>query len=336
MVNVTVIIPNYNGLHFLKPCLDALEKQSCRDFEVLLVDNGSSDGSREYIESLGSAVKSILLSENTGFTGAVNAGIKASGSKYTVLLNNDTEVFPEYLEEMVRVMEEDKSGRLFAVSPQMIQLHHPELLDDAGDGYCLAGWAFQRGTGQPVTTPKYSRPAYVFSACAGAALYRTELLREIALSDGSVFDPAHFAYLEDVDVSFRAAIHGYRVLYLPSSKVLHVGSGTSGSKYNAFKVRLAARNNVWLNVKNMPLLMLIVNLPFLLIGVLIKQCFFAAKGFGKEYFRGFLEGLGGINRLELCPFRMKNLGNYLRIEWMMLLDCFAYLGDFLARRLKRP
>ena len=341
--NYTVIIPNYNGLHFMENCMAALEKQSYTSFVVLIVDNGSTDGSKEYLEKLAGSdspleIRTILLDTNTGFSGAVNAGIAAAETEYVVLLNNDTEADPDYLKELNAVFEKDRRKKLFAVSPMMIQLYHRDLLDDAGDGYNLLGWAFQRGVGQPVKTAKFGRETSVFSACAGAAAYRKSVLEEIAFpdEDNAYFDPLHFAYLEDLDVSFRARIRGYGIVYAPDAKVFHVGSGTSGSKYNSFKVRLAARNNVYLNYKNMPLLMLLVNLPWILAGVLIKQIFFIRRGFGKEYASGFAEGLKTLGkcRPHKTPFRFAALGNYLKTEWMMITDLFSYIQDFLNRHLR--
>ncbi len=245
---VTVIIPNYNGLAFLEPCLAALERQTYENFDILVVDNGSGDGSVQWLRQRGIPV--IPLKENLGFAAAVNAGIRAVKSPYVLLLNNDTEAEPEFVEELVRCI--SRSKRIFAVSSKMIQLHHRELMDSAGDMYCVLGWAFQRGVGQ--SSRRYNRMGEVFSACAGAAIYRREVFEVIGY-----FDEKHFAYLEDVDVCYRAKLFGYHNLYCPKAVVYHVGSGTSGSKYNEFKVKLAARNQIYLNYKNMPWLQLAVN-----------------------------------------------------------------------------
>lgn len=343
MKKATVVIPNYNGKNFLYPCMEALRRQTYTDFEVLIVDNGSSDGSPELIREMEGGfpfpVKGIFLSENTGFSGAVNAGIGAASGEYVVLLNNDTEAEPGYLEALCRELDADREGRLFAVTPKMIQLYHKDLLDDAGDGYNLLGWGFQRGVGQPVTAKAHNRRRQVFSACAGAAAYRRELLLKLALPGTSrapeCFDLQHFAYLEDMDLSYRARIRGYRILYCPEAEVYHVGSGTSGSRYNAFKVRLAARNNVYLNYKNMPLLQLLINLPGILLGVLIKQLFFLRIGFGKEYGKGVLEGLRTLPACRKVPFSWKHLPHYAAIELRLFADTFSYAGDFLRRRLQK-
>ncbi|MDO4266577.1 MAG: glycosyltransferase family 2 protein [Eubacteriales bacterium] len=353
MSKVTIIIPNYNGKHFLYPCMNALLGQTYTDFDVLIVDNGSTDGSQEVIRSFSFPfpVRGIFLTENTGFSGAVNAGIYEAEGEYVILLNNDTEACPGYVGELAAALDRDRKKRVFAVSPKMIQLYHKDLLDDAGDGYNLLGWAFQRGVGQPVSTLKFNCAKSVFSACAGAAIYRKDLLQELALPKESgqtgaeggahtgaaaypeYFDLQHFAYLEDIDLCYRARVRGYDVRYCPEAEVYHVGSGTSGSKYNAFKVRLAARNNVYLNYKNMPLLQLFINLPFILTGVLVKLSFFTKIGFGKEYRAGFAEGIKTLSACRKTRFRIKNLPHYFAIELRLIGDTFSYIGDFLRRHL---
>lgn len=173
---VTVIIPNYNGMKFLEPCFEALKAQTYRNFKILVVDNGSSDGSKEWLKAQG--VDTIFLEENTGFSGAVNIGIKAADTPYVILLNNDTKADEYYVAEMVKAIE--RSPKIFSVSSRMIQMYHPDLMDDAGDMYCILGWAYQRGIGQSVK--KYGRSRRVFSACAGAAIYRREVSSRSVIS----------------------------------------------------------------------------------------------------------------------------------------------------------
>lgn len=324
MKKVTIIIPNYNGLTFLDPCFRALKKQSEKDFDVLVVDNGSVDGSVDWLKE--HRIPSIFLPENTGFSGAVNAGIRKAHTPYVILLNNDTEPEPDYVRELLRLM--DRSDAIFSASSRMLQLHHKELIDDAGDLYSLPGWAFQRGVGQ--SAKGYHRPCRVFAACAGAAIYRREVFETIGY-----FDEAHFAYLEDMDVGYRARIYGYDNVYCPKAVVYHVGSGTSGSKYNSFKVKLAARNIVYLNYKNMPLLQLLINAPFLLAGTAIKYAFFRKMGLGSDYRAGLLEGFKTVRSCRKVPFHPKHLGNYLRIEWELAAGTAIYIWEFLKRRWKK-
>lgn len=321
---VTIIIPNYNGLSFMEPCMAALERQTCRDFDVLVVDNGSTDGSVEWLKER--EIPSVFLEENTGFSGAVNTGIRAAKTAYVILLNNDTEAEPDYVAGLLRAIE--SSGRIFSVSPKMIQMHHRELMDDAGDMYSIMGWAYQRGVGQEVS--RYDRPCHIFSACAGAAIYRREVFEEIGY-----FDEMHFAYLEDIDVGYRAKIAGYYNRYCPQAVVYHVGSGTSGSKYNSFKVRLAARNNVYLNYKNMPPLQLAVNSLPIALGILGKYGFFKKLGFERDYVEGILEGIQTAHKTKRVPYRRDRLSNYLAIEWELIYGAALYIYEFSRRQIRK-
>lgn len=320
---VTIIIPNYNGLKFMEPCFKALRAQSDQNFELLVVDNGSTDGSVKWLED--HQIPSIFLEENTGFSGAVNIGIRESVTPYVILLNNDTEPQPDYVKEMVKAIQ--RSPKIFSVSSKMIQLYHKDLMDDAGDMYSVLGWAYQRGVGQK--SSGYNKACRVFSACAGAAIYRREVFDKIG-----GFDEDHFAYLEDIDVGYRAKICGYENWYCPKAVVYHVGSGTSGSKYNSFKVKLAARNNLYLNYKNMPLLQLILNSLPILTGMAVKYMFFRRIGFASDYIEGVKEGLKTLKKTKKVRFQMSRLGNYIRIEGELILGTFLYVWEFMKRKLK--
>lgn len=324
-MKTTVVIPNYNGKAVIKDCLTALAGQTAQDFEVVVVDNGSADGSEQGLDRWFPGVRLIRFEENRGFDCAVNEGIRGSRAEYVILLNNDTVPFPDYVERLVAAIEKDE--RIFSVSPKMIQARRQDLLDDAGDSYCALGWAFQRGVGQPVE--RYDKPERIFSSCAGAAIYRRSIFDRIGL-----FDENHFAYLEDLDIGYRALIYGYRNRYEPEAKVYHVGSATSGSRYNPFKVRLSARNSVYLNYKNMPLPFFILNFLPLLAGWLIKYRFFCKMGFGAEYREGLQEGIRTLSCCRKVPFRWKHLKNYLYIEWQLIVNTFVYAAEFLRRRRK--
>lgn len=282
MCEVSVIIPNYNGKQYLKTCLDALRTQTSRNFKTILVDNGSQDGSREYVQEQYPEVKIVALKENTGFCGAVNAGIRVSASPYVLLLNNDTQAEPEFVENLTKAVKKRKN--CFSVQAKMLQMHDETRMDDAGNAYCAFGWAFAEGKGRPET--EYCTERQIFSSCAGAAIYRRDILDKIGL-----FDEEHFAYLEDLDICYRARLRGYENWFCPSARVLHVGSGTSGSRYNLFKVRYSSRNNIYLAYKNMPLAQLIWNSPLLLLGFAAKALFLTSKGYGGEYIRGLKNGI---------------------------------------------
>ncbi len=321
MRSVSVIIPNYNGKHFLAPCLDALKKQSVPDFEILVVDNGSSDGSCAFLAEQYPEVKVIALPENTGFTGAVNTGVQAAEGTYVLLLNNDTVPDDDFVAELLKGIRE--RPKAFSCGSCMLTLADPTVLDSAGDLYSALGWAFARGKGKKAE--KFQKPVRVFSVCVGAAIYRRDLFLELGLLDEN-----HFAYLEDMDIGYRARIRGYENWYIPSAKVLHVGSGTSGSTHNAFKVTHSSRNNVYMIHKNMPLLQRILNSPLLFLGFFVKKIYFTRKGFGEIYAKGLKEGrvLAGSEegRLHRQPFHWNNLGHYFRIQLELWVNLFRRRG----------
>ena len=320
-ITTTIIIPNYNGLKFMDECIRSLNAQTYPNFRTLVVDNGSTDGSVEWLKE--HQIDTIFLPENTGFSGAVNVGIKAADTPYVLLLNNDVRVDEYFVAEMVRAI--GQSERIFSVSSRMIQMYHPDRLDDAGDMYSLLGWAYQRGVGRDLT--HYRRSSRVFSACAGAAIYRREVFEEIGY-----FDEMHFAYLEDIDVGYRAKIYGYDNVFCPEAVVYHVGSGTSGSKYNSFKVKLAARNNVYLNYKNMRAWQLLLNSPCLLAGTFVKFLFFKKMGFGKDYVSGFLEGIRTLKNCKRVPSFKGRIQREIGIQLELIAGTAVYVYEFSRRQ----
>lgn len=312
---VTIIIPNYNGRQLLKNCIKTLESQTCQNFKVLIVDNGSTDNSVDVTSEI-LDMEIIALSENTGFCGAVNTGIRHTKTPYFILLNNDTEAEPEFVEALLDNIKQ--SDRIFSCGAMMIDYHNRELIDNAGDYYTALGWAAARAKGRKVCD--YETEQEVFSCCGGASIYRTDAARELGL-----FDEQHFAYLEDVDIGYRARIHGYRNYYVPQAKVYHVGSATTGTRYNEKKVFLAARNSMYLIYKNMPLLQMVLNLPLILAGILVKLLFFMKKGFAGEYLKGIGAGLSGISKCKKVVFRMKYIGNYARIQLALWVNIFRVI-----------
>ncbi len=318
MGKITVVIPNYNGIKYIQSCLKSLENQTIEKFYTIVVDNGSTDGSCALIREQFPDVQLVELSENLGFSAAVNKGIELSNSKYVLLLNNDTVAEADFLEEMERAI--DESSMIFSVSAKMIQMKDANKIDGAGDRYCALGWAYARYKDKDVHNAMM--PCHIFSACAGAAIYRRDLLNKIGL-----FDCNHFAYLEDLDIGYRAKIYGYENHYAPNAKVYHVGSGASGSRYNEFKISLSAKNNVYLLYKNMPILQLLLNLPLLLIGFLVKYLFFLLKGYGKVYAAGLLKGIKFCFTEEAkshkVRFQVRNLSHYFKIQLELWLRCLV-------------
>lgn len=338
MKEITVVIPNYNGIKYLTDCLESLRQQEAGtpEFTVLVVDNGSTDGSVELLEQYsyeqsnaskvydesGNAldIRTILLRDNTGFCHAVNIGIQASETPYVILLNNDTKVKTGFIKTLYHAIEKD--NKIFSVSSRMLMWDKPELIDDAGDRYCVLGWAYARGKGK--NAADYDKPAEVFATCGGASIYRKSVFEEIGY-----FDEAHFAYLEDLDIGYRARIYGYHNFYEPSAQVLHFGSASSGSRYNEFKTRLSSANNVYVIGKNMPFLQLLLNIPFLLLGFGIKFIFFCCKKMGILYLKGLWQGTKRCfceeGRRAKVPFCFARIGNYVNIQIQLYLNVFRMI-----------
>ncbi len=320
---IAVVIPNINGEKWLYDCIRSVLDGSYKDIEVVVVDNGSTDGSREIIESFtGEPVRGIYLDRNTGFSAAVNLGICSTEGEYVALFNNDAFADKDWLSELVKAMDVDEN--IFSVATLMLQFKDSSLCDDAGDYVNIFGWACKRGDG--LYAQRYSKPCEVFTACGGAVLYRRSILNEIGL-----FDENFFAYLEDVDIGWRARNAGYKNVFCPTAKCKHICSATTGSKYNDFKSIQSGRNNILLPYKNLPLLLLIVNLPFLLIGYLIKVLFFCIRGYGKPFIKGTFESFGMFKKVRKYPFRIKNLPHYIKNEWSMICGVFVYI-DYRVRR----
>ena len=318
---VSVVIPNYNGKEYLMNCVDSLMQQHGRAFEVIIVDDCSTDGSMEEValkypeNDAFPLMRYVRNKENVGFAASVNRGIRKAGAEYVILLNNDTEAEPDFVNAMVRSIR--RSPRIFSVQAKMIQLHDKTKLDSSGDYLCALGWAFTKGKDKPEAL--YNRRKRIFSACGGAAIYRKKLLEELGM-----FDEKHFAYLEDVDIGYRALLHGYDNIYEPAAVVYHAGSGSSGSRYNEFKARLSGRNNIYMLHKNMPMWQRILNAPLLVLGFAAKIAFYISKGLGRVYVSGLIEGikLARANRGRYVDFSVVPVRNVIVMELRLVTNIF--------------
>jgi GT2 family glycosyltransferase len=276
-----VVIPNWNTREFLGPCLRSLARQRFRDFETVVVDSASTDGSVGFVEENFPDVRVVRLPENLGFSGAVNAGIRASDAELVALLNNDTEQDPGWLETLVRAAERHPEAGLFA--SKLVDFEDRRVLDGAGDALRPSGFPYRLGHGE-VDRGQFEREEFVFSACAAAALYRRSVFEDVGL-----FDEDFFAYCEDADLGFRAQLAGYRCLYVPRSVVYHVGSASTGGKRSATATRLGARNSVSLLVKNLPLSAVPLLLPFFVLEQLGRLLVAAAAGSPRAQLQGLFE-----------------------------------------------
>jgi GT2 family glycosyltransferase len=282
----SIIIPNWNGERFLNTCLGSLRRQSLDNFEILLVDNGSTDGSVSFVERSFPEVRVISLEENRGFSAAVNAGIRSANTEYVALLNNDTQAEPGWLEALWQAAERHPEASLFA--SRLVDFQDQRVLDGAGDALRRSGLPYRLGH-RELDRGQFDREAFVFGACAAAALYRRSLFEEIGL-----FDEDFFAYCEDGDVSFRAQLAGHRCLYAPEAVVYHVGSASTGGKRSPTATRLGTQNGVNLLVKNLPTSLAWRLLPSLLAGQLSRILVTSLSPGG---LRAHLSGLIGAWRL---------------------------------------
>lgn len=322
-MNLTVIIPNYNGIRFLPACLESLKNQTYTDFEILLVDNGSTDESLSLLTSCHPDVRILRLVRNCGFANAVNIGIARSSSPYIMLLNNDTVLAPDCIYHLMRHI--TKCKRIFSAGAQILTMSSPHKTDTSGDYYSIFGYAFCRGQGVP-PTPRRSR--HVFTNCGCAAVFRRSLLDKTGL-----LDSRFFAYLEDVDLGFRARSLGYINVHCPEAVVYHVGSATaagtaSSGKYSAFKVYLSARNNIWLQKKNLTCIQKLLHAPFSICGMLLKYLYFRRINLHHWYLKGCLAGM----RLRQ-PYRRPGIKSFLRTEPWVLYGSILYIVQFFSRKL---
>lgn len=256
MHRVSVIILNWNGKQHLERCLSSVLRQTYPNFEVILVDNGSTDGSVEFVRERFPEVRIIRNEENLGFAAGNNVAINATQGDYVATLNNDTQVDPDWLEALAKAAEADPKVGMCA--SKMLFLHQPDIINSTGISLDKAGIAWDRRGGERDKGDE-SEPIEVFGPCAGAALYRREMLDQVGL-----FDEDFFAYLEDVDLAWRARLMGWRCLYAPKAVVYHLYSATAieGSPGKNF---LLGRNKVWTIVKNYPSPELFLFLPIILL-----------------------------------------------------------------------
>lgn len=267
----------------LECCLRSLRRQTNKDFSVTVVDNGSEDGSIELLSKKFSDVKLVKFDYNSGFSVAVNAGITASRSDWILLLNNDMEVAPDCIEQLLHGISQYEEYDFFAL--KMYNYHNRDIIDGAGDTVLRGGVGYRLGTLEKDGT-QYKTDRETFGACAGAALYSSSFFRTIG-----TFDPDFFAYLEDVDINMRARVSGLKCMFLADAKVYHIGSATSGSKINPLTIRLSTRNNLAVLLKNYSPRLFLRFLPAILIYQAIWLLFCLKKKMFIPYCTGILEAL---------------------------------------------
>jgi GT2 family glycosyltransferase len=241
MPTVSIIIPNWNGVEHLPTCLESLRRQSLEDFEIIVVDNGSTDSSLALLSRDYPEVHVLALGKNLGFTGACNAGMRAARGVFIALLNNDTEVDPRWLAEVVSVFDHHPEAGM--VASKMLLFDRHDVFHTAGDFYRVDGLPGNRGVWQR-DEGQYDEQEYVFGACGGSAAYRRVMLDQVGLLDEDFFFSC-----EDVDLAWRAQLTGWRCIYTPRAVVYHKLSATGGGATASF---YGGRNTIYLLIKDYP------------------------------------------------------------------------------------
>ena len=238
---ISVIVVNYNGAGWIDNCLASLVTQTHRGFEIIVVDNGSTDDSCALVEKGFPTINLIRSPSNVGFAAGNNLGLAAAQGGLIATLNTDTRAENDYLEKLVVPMQDAKVG---ACAPLMLEMEHPEIVDAAGIRIDDFGFAWNIGAGEPAA--QFSTSAQVYGACAGAALYRRAMLDALGFFDGD-----YFGFYEDADLAWRAHNAGWKTVVVPAARVYHQ-HGASFGKISPRKTYLLARNRWWTIFKNYP------------------------------------------------------------------------------------
>jgi GT2 family glycosyltransferase len=285
-VRVAVLIVNWNAGAYLASALSALARQSRPADRIVVVDNASSDGSREAVARL-PGVELIALDENVGFAAGNNiAAASVADCDWLAFLNPDAFPQPEWLERLMQAVKEHPEIPMFASELRLAA--DPSRLDGAGDAYHVSGLPWRIAHGERAPTDQ--APREVFSPCAAAALVRRDIFNEV-----QGFDPSFFCYVEDVDLAFRLRLLGYRCLYIPGAVVHHVGSGTTGRR-SAFAIYHGHRNLVWVWVKNMPGWRVWLYAPQHVLLTLVSLVRFGVIRHGRTIVRAKIDALAGLRR----------------------------------------
>ncbi len=243
---IDVIVPNYNGKQHLAICFEALRHQTRNaDMRVVMVDDASTDDSVAFVQANYPEVYIIVMPQNGGFVASCNAAIAASRAEFVVLLNNDTEVTPTWLAELIGALEKHPAYDIAA--SKLMLFDQRTVIHSAGDFYRVDGIPGNRGVWQE-DAPQYQQQEEVFGACAGASAYRRRVIEMLSV-DGNFFDPDLTMYCEDVDLNLRARLHGLRTVFVPTAVVYHRLSATGGGMLASY---YCGRNFALVWLKNMP------------------------------------------------------------------------------------
>lgn len=306
----SVIVPNWNGRHFLESCLACLHAQTFTAFETIVVDNGSTDGSVEFVRRAFPHVRVRALGENGGFAGAINRGLEWARGPYVAFLNNDTEPEPAWLNELVVAMDRRRDAAL--ADSKIVLYDDRSRLDSCGELY--SSWGFPIPRGRTDHEEAYSHTSEVFGVCGGAMIARREVLEQVG-----VFDESFFMYYEDIDLSFRVRLAGFRCLNVPSSRVAHHVGGTSGGLTPSMRFH-ALKNMALVYLKNMPSPLFWRLLPrFIAVQVLLAASA-VAKGQGKAGMKAYAYLFRNRARIRRDRTRVQALSRISAFEIRAAMD----------------
>jgi len=305
---VTVIVVNWNRAEMLLDCLASLEMQRVRPSRVVVVDNGSTDDSTDRVGRYFPKVELLALGTNRGFAAANNAALRTVATPFVALLNNDAIAGRHWIDRCLSAM--DAFPEAGMIASKILFYDRPDRIDRAGDGYSHYGAGILRG--RNAAADAYDRGEWIFGACAGAAMYRTRMLETIGW-----FDPAFFLLYEDVDLSFRAQLAGYRCRYVPEALVYHRSCATIG-RDSPVSVYYGHRNLEWVYFKNMPGILLKRSFAAHLFYGMLSGLFFAGQGLGSVFLQAKRDA---VSRLPVILRQRKSIQRSMRIHpedvWML-------------------
>lgn len=304
---VSVIVLNYNGKKHLETCLSSIKKTKYSNFETILVDNGSSDGSVDFVRRRFKWVKVVVNEENLGFTEGNNIGYENSSGKYVVLLNNDTAVDPMWLSEMVKVLEKDK--KIGACACKVKLFSKRSLFNSAGIELDIYGFASSRGlpsrNNYEEDVGQYDKVEEVFSAYGAAMMIRRSAIEEVGL-----FNPDYKMWFEEIDFCWRLRLAGYKIFYTPKAVVYHKLFSTRKTAIFSKKQKFfLERNRLRTMVQNYSLEMLIKILPFymlLKLSELSLYLIFRKSGDAKAMIAAFFSNLGKLSCIAIERNHVQN------------------------------
>ena len=287
---VAVVVVNWNGQQFLDRCLSALPVQTVKPYEIIFVDNASSDASLDIVRRYPS-VRALAQIENLGFARGNNVAITevAAESEWIALINPDAFPDPHWLEALLSAARDNPAYDVFG--SKLVKADDLAVLDGVGDVYHMSGLVWRERHGVPQQEEDLAARE-IFSPCAAAALYRRSVLLEVGC-----FDEDFFCYVEDVDLGFRLRLAGHKAMYVPDAVVHHVGSATTGGKHSDFCVYHGHRNLVWTFVKDMPGILFWLLLPLHILMNLASILWFALQGRSGVILRAKRDALLGLPKM---------------------------------------